>query len=134
MLLSPNPILTVHLSLPHHRRPLPSTSVSLHHNNNPHCHLLTDFSITNDIASFPSGDDNNNNNNGNRSGGGGGGGANEGSSAVDKNREETLMVLAEAGRSLKNLPKDFAAMIKVWRVPGAVVSRFLELEKSPVLG
>ena len=29
MLLSPNPILTVHFSLPHHRCPLPSTSVSL---------------------------------------------------------------------------------------------------------
>ena len=43
------------------------------------------------------------------------------------------MVLAEAGRSLKNLPKDLAAAIEAGRVPGAVVLRFLELEKSPVL-
>nr|POE96557.1 protein reticulata-related 4, chloroplastic [Quercus suber] len=43
------------------------------------------------------------------------------------------MVLAEAGRSLKNLPKDLAAAIEAGRVLGAVVSRFLELEKSPVL-
>lgn len=43
------------------------------------------------------------------------------------------MVLAEAGRSLKNLPKDLAAAIEAGRIPGAVVSRFLELEKSPVL-
>ena len=43
------------------------------------------------------------------------------------------MVLAEAGRSLKNLPKDLAAAIEAGRVPGAVVSRFLELEKLPVL-
>ena len=53
--------------------------------------------------------------------------------AEGKNREEALMVLAEAGRSLKNLPKDLAAAIEAGRVPGAVVSRFLELEKSPVL-
>ena len=53
--------------------------------------------------------------------------------AEDKNREEALMVLAEAGRSLKNLPKDLAAAIEAGRVPGAVVLRFLELEKSPVL-
>ena len=53
--------------------------------------------------------------------------------AEDQNREEALMVLAEAGRSLKNLPKDLAAAIEAGRVPGAVVSRFLELEKSPVL-
>nr|POE48548.1 disease resistance protein rpm1 [Quercus suber] len=70
-----------------------------------------------------------------RSGGGGstGGGGDEGSLAEDKNREEALMVLAEAGRSLKNLPKDLAAAIEAGRVLGAVVSRFLELEKSPVL-
>ncbi|KAK7844056.1 protein reticulata-related 4 [Quercus suber] len=43
------------------------------------------------------------------------------------------MVLAEAGRSLKNLPKDLATAIEAGRVLGAVVSRFLELEKSPVL-
>ncbi|KAK9999998.1 hypothetical protein SO802_019601 [Lithocarpus litseifolius] len=116
---------------------LSSTSLSLYHNNNnnnnPHRHLLTAFSTANDAVSFPGGDDDNNNNGNSGGGGGGGGGGDEGSSAEDKNREEALMVLAEAGRSLKNLPKDLAAAIEAGRVPGAVVSRFLELEKSPVL-
>ena len=53
--------------------------------------------------------------------------------AEDKNKKEALMVLVEAGRSLKNLPYDLTATIKAGRVPSAVVSRFLELEKSPVL-
>ena len=122
----PPPPTSLHLRLS-----LSPTSLSLHHNNNnPHRHLLTAFSAANDAVSFPGGDDNNNNGN---SGGGGGGGGDEGSSAEDKNREEALMVLAEAGRSLKNLPKDLAAAIEAGRIPGAVVSRFLELEKSPVL-
>nr|POF09890.1 protein reticulata-related 4, chloroplastic [Quercus suber] len=43
------------------------------------------------------------------------------------------MVLAKVGRLLKNLPKDLAAAIKAGRVPGAVVSTFLELEKLLVL-
>ena len=42
------------------------------------------------------------------------------------------MVLAEAGRSLKSLPNDLAAAIESGRVPGSVVTRFLELEKSPL--
>ncbi|XP_023906625.2 protein RETICULATA-RELATED 4, chloroplastic [Quercus suber] len=120
----------------HLRLSLSPTSLSLHHNNNnnnPHRHLLTAFSTANDAVSFPGGDDDNNNNNNNGNSGGGGGGGDEGSSAEDKNREEALMVLAEAGRSLKNLPKDLAAAIEAGRVPGAVVSRFLELEKSQVL-
>ena len=50
----------------------------------------------------------------------------------DKNIEEALMVLAKARRLLKNFPKDLAA-IEAGRVPGTMVSRFLELEKSPVL-
>ena len=50
----------------------------------------------------------------------------------DKNIEEALMMLAKARRLLKNFPKDLAA-IEAGRVPGTMVSRFLELEKSPVL-
>ena len=129
----PPPPTSLHLRLS-----LSPTSFSLHHNNSNHHrhHLLTAFSAANDAVSFSGGDDdndNNNNNNNGNSGGGGGGGGDEGSSAEDKNREEALMVLAEAGRSLKNLPKDLAAAIEAGRIPGAVVSRFLELEKSPVL-
>ncbi|KAF2287392.1 hypothetical protein GH714_039806 [Hevea brasiliensis] len=41
-----------------------------------------------------------------------------------------MMVLAESKRALETLPKDLAAGIQAGRIPGAVVSRFLELEKS----
>ncbi|CAK7331096.1 unnamed protein product [Dovyalis caffra] len=72
---------------------------------------------------------------------GGGGGDNnddnnrngDGDSAEDKNREEAMMVLAEAKRSVESLPGDLAAAIRAGRIPGAVVSRFLELEKSRFL-
>ena len=41
-----------------------------------------------------------------------------------------MLVLAEAGRSLENLPADLAGAIKAGRVPGSIVKRFFELEKS----
>ncbi|PKI33103.1 hypothetical protein CRG98_046507 [Punica granatum] len=70
--------------------------------------------------------------NGNRgSSGGGGGGDHDG--GADNNRKEALMVLAEADRPLESLPKDLAAAIQAGRIPGSVVSRFFELEKSPML-
>lgn len=40
-------------------------------------------------------------------------------------------MLAEAGRSLESLPSDLAAAIKEGKIPASVVSRFLELDKSP---
>ncbi|KAM1018198.1 hypothetical protein ACFX13_040467 [Malus domestica] len=40
--------------------------------------------------------------------------------------------MAEAGRSSESLPKDLAAAIKAGRVPGLIVKRFFELEKSAV--
>ncbi|XP_071728025.1 protein RETICULATA-RELATED 4, chloroplastic-like [Rutidosis leptorrhynchoides] len=67
--------------------------------------------------------------NGNNSGGGGGG---DGGGGND-NEKEALMVLAQVGRSLDSLPKDLAAAIGSGRIPGSVVNRFLELEKSPFL-
>ena len=36
------------------------------------------------------------------------------------------------GRSLESLPKDLAAAIEAGRVPGSIVSRYLDLEKSAV--
>lgn len=68
-------------------------------------------------------------------GGGGGGGDDHGNkgdsdNAGDKNRAEALLVLAEAGRSLECLPKDLAAAIEAGRIPGSVVTKFLELQKS----
>ncbi|KAK7263915.1 hypothetical protein RJT34_31514 [Clitoria ternatea] len=70
---------------------------------------------------------------GGRDGGGGGGGDDGDAGDRDRNREEALLVLAEAGRPLDNLPADLAAAIKEGRVPGSIVKRFFELEKSGVL-
>ncbi|KAJ6750787.1 hypothetical protein OIU85_001334 [Salix viminalis] len=73
-------------------------------------------------------------------GGGGGGDSSDnnnqdgdGGSAEDKNREEAMMVLVEAKRSVESLPQDLAAAIRAGRIPGAVVSRFFELENSRFL-
>ncbi|MED6221923.1 Protein RETICULATA-RELATED 4, chloroplastic [Stylosanthes scabra] len=63
-------------------------------------------------------------------GGGGGGDHHDGADDRDRNREESLLVLAEAGRPLEKLPADLAASIQAGRVPGSIVKRFLELEKS----
>lgn len=42
------------------------------------------------------------------------------------------MVLKEAGRSLESLPKDLAAATEAGRIPGLVVTRYFELEKSAI--
>ncbi|XP_014494204.1 protein RETICULATA-RELATED 4, chloroplastic [Vigna radiata var. radiata] len=60
-------------------------------------------------------------------GGGGGGGDDE---HANEGRNEALMVVAEAGRALESVPADLAAAIKEGKIPAAVVTRFLELEKS----
>ncbi|KAK1390790.1 protein RETICULATA-RELATED 4, chloroplastic [Heracleum sosnowskyi] len=72
--------------------------------------------------------------------GGGGGGDKGGPGGEDKNggggsgnEEEAIMILAQIGRSLDSLPKDLADAIRAGRIPGSVVSRYLELEKSGVL-
>lgn len=41
-----------------------------------------------------------------------------------------MLVLAESKRGLESLPKDLAAAIQAGRIPGSVVSRYFELEKS----
>ncbi|KAK7243425.1 hypothetical protein RIF29_38221 [Crotalaria pallida] len=63
--------------------------------------------------------------------GGGGGGEEE---ERDRNREEAMLVVAEAGRSLESFPADLAAAVVAGRVPGSIVRRFFELEKSGVFG
>lgn len=40
------------------------------------------------------------------------------------------MILAQIGRSLDSLPKDLADAIRAGKIPGSVVSKYLELEKS----
>lgn len=73
---------------------------------------------------------------GNGNHGSSGGGDHDGGAdnAGDNNREEALMVLAEADRPLESLPNDLAAAIQAGKIPGSIVSRFFELEKSPLLG
>ncbi|KAL0390802.1 UNVERIFIED_CONTAM: protein RETICULATA-RELATED 4, chloroplastic [Sesamum calycinum] len=75
---------------------------------------------------------------GNSGGGGGGGGNNDGNEGNDdknkkKNKEEALMALAEAGRSLESLPKDLKAAIEDGRIPGSILLRYFNLEKSGFL-
>ena len=65
-------------------------------------------------------------------GGGGGGGGGEDGDAEEMNRTEAILALAEMGRSLDSLPKDLAAAVQAGRIPGAIVSRYFELEKSAV--
>lgn len=43
-----------------------------------------------------------------------------------------MAAIAEAGRSSESLPKDLVAAIEAGRVPGSIVRRFFELEKSAV--
>lgn len=42
------------------------------------------------------------------------------------------MALAEAGRSLESLPKDLKAAIEDGRIPGSIVLKYFELEKTPL--
>ncbi|CAN0901792.1 Protein RETICULATA-RELATED 4, chloroplastic [Linum grandiflorum] len=103
-----------------------SSSVSIRHNNRQR--LLPLFVPS---ASVGGGDDDGGITRFPPSGGGGGDEGKGGDdNAGDKNREEAMLVLAQVERSIDSLPKDLAAAILDGRIPGAVVSRFLELEKS----
>ncbi|KAK9274135.1 hypothetical protein L1049_018949 [Liquidambar formosana] len=82
------------------------------------------------IVSF-SGGDGIDGGSGRKSGGGGGGGGGGDDNAGDKNKAEAVMALAEIGRSLESLPKDLAAAIESGKIPGSIVFRYAELEKSP---
>ncbi|GKD14209.1 hypothetical protein Tco_1198616 [Tanacetum coccineum] len=72
--------------------------------------------------------------NGNDDGHGGDGGGHgddgHGHGGENENEREAMMVLAGVGRKVESLPLDLAAAIKEGRIPGSVVKRFLELEKS----
>ncbi|CAO2817371.1 unnamed protein product [Amaranthus hypochondriacus] len=79
---------------------------------------------------FSSGGDGGGIHGGGNGGGGGGGGGDD--NAEGKNREDALLVMAEVGRSLDSLPKDLASAVDAGRIPGLILGRFFELEKSPV--
>jgi hypothetical protein len=73
---------------------------------------------------------------GGRSGGGGGDDAfgGEGDGKSKKNVEEALAVLKEARRSLDSLPSDLAEAIERGVIPAYLVEKFLDLEKTPLIG
>ncbi|KAG7550434.1 Protein RETICULATA-related [Arabidopsis thaliana x Arabidopsis arenosa] len=79
------------------------------------------------------------NNGGGLGGGGGGGdggkndGDGHGDEDRDRNRNEAMLLLKESGTGLESLPKDLAAAIESGRIPGSVITRFLELQKSAVM-
>ncbi|GKB99883.1 reticulata-related 4, chloroplastic-like protein [Tanacetum coccineum] len=81
---------------------------------------------------YSGGNDGNNGGNDGGSGGGGGGGGGGDDDAEEKNKGEAYLVLAEAGRTLESIPKDIAASIEAGKIPGSIVTRYLELEKSAV--
>ncbi|ESQ41218.1 hypothetical protein EUTSA_v10013804mg [Eutrema salsugineum] len=86
-------------------------------------------------ASIDNGGSDNNNNGG--GGGGDDGGKNDGNGDGgedrDRNRNEAMILLAESGTGLDTLPKDLAAAIESGRIPGSVITRFLELQRSAVM-
>ncbi|XP_047966290.1 protein RETICULATA-RELATED 4, chloroplastic-like [Salvia hispanica] len=88
-----------------------------------------------EITSKFSGGGGHGNNNNNNGGGGGDGGGNEGGDDRNKrsNKEEALMALAEAGRSLESLPKDLKAAVEEGRIPASILLRYFDLEKSSFL-
>lgn len=85
------------------------------------------------LLSFAGGDGGVNGGNFHGGGGGGGGDDKHDNGGSNNNKEEALMALAEAGRSLESLPNDLRAAIQDGRIPGSIVLRYLELEKSGLL-
>lgn len=76
-------------------------------------------------------------------GGGGGGDSNNNNNGGDdddddgedreRNKAEAVMALAEAGESLESLPNDLAKAIEAGRIPGLIVKRYFELQKSALI-
>lgn len=88
-----------------------------------------------ELASGGSGDDDmngNGNGNGGYSGGSGGDGS-DGASGSDseKNQAEAIFALASLGKALADVPADLASAIQQGRIPGAIVTRFFELQTNP---
>ncbi|WCJ18569.1 hypothetical protein M5689_000911 [Euphorbia peplus] len=65
-------------------------------------------------------------------GGGGGGGKDDDDGASDRNRTDAFLAMVEVGRTLDTLPKDLAEAVKAGRLPGSIMTRYFELEKSAV--
>ncbi|ERN14549.1 hypothetical protein AMTRI_Chr01g104620 [Amborella trichopoda] len=85
-------------------------------------------------AHSPSSDGGDGNKSGGFGGGGDGGSGGDGGDgdAGERNRKEAILALVNLGRSIESLPKDLASAIEAGHIPGSIVYRFAELEKSPI--
>lgn len=127
-------------SLPTHNHhsstslPLPTLTFISHRRHSPSNLFTSRSPVSTPIktAIFSSGNGGGIGTGGGGSGGGGDGGGDGESEDRDRNREEALLALAEVGRPLEYLPADLAEAVKAGRVPGSIVKRFFELEKSSV--
>ncbi|KAK1390793.1 protein RETICULATA-RELATED 4, chloroplastic [Heracleum sosnowskyi] len=121
---------------PHHRPSLisfpQSLSISLRHNPISPTLSLSHTHLPIHPISALSPDSGNGNGKDSFNGGGNGGGDNNGGdeNGGDENEGEAVLILAQIGRSLDSLPKDLADAIRAGKIPGSVVSKYLELEKS----
>lgn len=151
MLISTRPITTLPplrlLSL-HHHQPAPflsppslyltpqnSTLLSLSLIHPPHRPLFLAFSANTYVNIKLCGGGSRGDGKINGVSGGGGGGSGDGNEGNDdnngrNNKEEALMALADAGRSLESLPMDLKAAIEEGRIPGSILLRYFNLEKS----
>ncbi|XP_074324574.1 protein RETICULATA-RELATED 4, chloroplastic-like [Apium graveolens] len=118
-------------SLLHHHRHV--TPLSLHFNHT-YTHKIIHKQSLRSLKTLASTDSESGGNFGDGGGisGGGGGGDDGGDDAEKRNKEEAMIVLTEAGRSLESVSKDVAAAITAGRLPGSIVKRYIELEKSVV--
>lgn len=65
-------------------------------------------------------------------GGGGGGNGGERDGGEEKNKADVMLVLAEIGKGLENLPLDLRAAVEGGKIPKEIVLKYFELEKSNV--
>ncbi|MCO5587124.1 hypothetical protein L7F22_041071 [Adiantum nelumboides] len=86
-----------------------------------------------ELASGGDGGDDDANGSGGGGNGGPGGDGHEGAGGSDseKNRIEAILALASLGKDLSNVPADLASAIQDGRIPGAIVTRFFELQTNP---
>lgn len=113
-----------------HHFPLPSLSIISRRR--PHSHSNNLFTPRPPITAIYASTNGGGGSGGEGGGGGDGGGDDGESEGRDRNREEALLVLTEVGKSLESLPADLAEAVKAGRVPGSIVKRFFELQKSSV--
>ncbi|XP_055834245.1 protein RETICULATA-RELATED 4, chloroplastic [Solanum dulcamara] len=138
--LQPSPSFRTSVSISNNANAARVASLSLSMNSSPNFTSNRRTFLMLSFAAAGGGGDSDDNfsggNGGGKGGGGGGGGSdggNEESGDQKNNKKEALMALTEAGRTLESLPKDLKAAIEDGRIPGSIVLRYFELEKSPLM-